>query len=369
VGAPRRRVLLVGAGHAHLHVLRRAETLRRAGAEPILISPPVFHSSGLATGVLSGALEPAAVAIDVAALAARHGVTHLAAEVAAIDCERRVAVTDQGERVAYDAASLNVGSVIADPLGLAQAAGTWSVKPLASLLALRREVELRIHEAGRCPRIVVAGGGPSALEVAAALAGLAARHQTTADVTLVAPSQGAAWGPPAAAAWLSTSLARRGVAFVAARVVNRSEGYCGLEDGRVLPCEALVLAGGLATPAIIGTLGLATADDGRLLVTPALQAVEDASVFAVGDCAQFRDTPRPRLGIFGVRAAPTLLANLSSPRPGGPRNYRPQRRWLSIMDLGQGHGLAIRGPLWAHGRWVLALKRGLDFSFVRRHRS
>lgn len=369
MGAPRRRVLLVGAGHAHLHVLRRAETLRRAGAEPILISPPVFHYSGLATGVLSGALDPAAAAIDVAALAAHHGVTHLAAEVAAIDRDRKVAVTDQGQQVAYDAVSLNVGSVIAAPLGLAQAAGTWSVKPLASLLALRREVERRIREAGRCPQIVVAGGGPSALEVAAALAGLAARHQTTADVTLVAPSQGAAWGPPAAAAWLSTSLARRGVAFVEARVVDRSEGYCGLEDGRVLPCEALVLAGGLATPGIIGTLGLATADDGRLLVNPAFQALEDANVFAVGDCAQFRDAPRPRLGLFGVRAAPTLLANLSSPRPGGPRSYRPQRRWLSIMDLGQGHGLAIRGPHWAQGRWALALKRGLDLSFVRRHRS
>lgn len=369
MGAPRRRVLLVGAGHAHLHVLRRAETLRRAGAEPILVSPPVFHYSGLATGVLSGALEQAAAAIDVAALAARHGVTHLPGVVAAVDRERRIAVTDQGDRVAYDAVSLNVGSVIADPLGLAQAAGSWSVKPLASLLALRHEIERRIGEAGRCPRIVVAGSGPSALEVAAALAGLATRHRTPADVTLVAPSQSAAWGPPAAAAWLSASLASRGVVFIPGRVVRRGDEDCGLEDGRTLPCEALVLAGGLATPAIIGTLGLATASDGRLLVTPALQAVDDASVFAVGDCAQFRDAPRPRLGVFGVRAAPTLLANLASPRPGGPRSYRPQRRWLSIMDLGQGHGLAIRGPLWAHGRWVLALKRGLDFSFVRRHRS
>jgi hypothetical protein len=46
------------------------------------------------------------------------------------------------------------------------------------------------------------------------------------------------------------------------------------------------------------------------------------------------------------------------------RRYRPQRQWLSIMDLGDGTGLAMRGRFWWMGRSALALKRRLDLDFI-----
>ncbi|MDI6624430.1 MAG: hypothetical protein QME55_06840, partial [Brevundimonas sp.] len=59
--------VLVGAGHAHLDLLHQSARLRRAGVRLTLVAPRMFHYSGLATGVLSGALAPEAAAIDVAA--------------------------------------------------------------------------------------------------------------------------------------------------------------------------------------------------------------------------------------------------------------------------------------------------------------
>ena len=61
------RLVLVGAGHAHLHVLGRARILRDAGIDLHLISPATFLYSGLATGALSGALDLDAGQIDIAA--------------------------------------------------------------------------------------------------------------------------------------------------------------------------------------------------------------------------------------------------------------------------------------------------------------
>ncbi|MDZ7749617.1 MAG: hypothetical protein U5K43_13120 [Halofilum sp. (in: g-proteobacteria)] len=46
------RVVLVGAGHAHLWVAAKAGALRRRGAEVTLVAPGPTWYWGMATGVL-----------------------------------------------------------------------------------------------------------------------------------------------------------------------------------------------------------------------------------------------------------------------------------------------------------------------------
>jgi NADH dehydrogenase FAD-containing subunit len=150
-------------------------------------------------------------------------------------------------------------------------------------------------------------------------------------------------------------------------VVGRTSSTCQLKDGRPLSCDALVLATGLEAPSLIGALGLPVGADGRLRVSAQMRSVADDRVFAAGDCAVIDGAERPAAGVFGVRAAPILLANLIAAVTDKPlKAYRPQARWLSIMDLGDGSALAVRGGLWSHSRAALWLKRRLDLGFVAR---
>ena len=129
------------------------------------------------------------------------------------------------------------------------------------------------------------------------------------------------------------------------------------------------MATGLVGAELIDSLGLAVSDDARLQTTPTLQALGDRRIFAVGDCAVIEGDWRPCVGVFGVRAAPYLLANLVAFAKGTPlKSYRPQRRWLSIMDLGDGTGLALWGRAWWLGALALQWKRWLDLGFVRKAR-
>lgn len=360
MATPRPRVVLVGAGHAHLHVVRNAAVLRAAGVEPVLVAPATFHYSGLATGVLSGALTRDCAQIDVVALAAHFGVRHIVAEATAVDRTARRLRLSHGQDLPYDAVSFNVGSVTPDPLGLTTGADAWPTKPLTGLFDLRT----RIEKYNCNPRIVVAGGGQSGFEIAAALAGLVQRTLHTPDIHLVCKLP-PAWAPPRALARLSEALRRRGVVLTPGEVVARADGACRLSSGASLPCDLLVLASGLSAAPIVAALGLPATDQGRLRVGPTLQSIADPSVFAVGDCSVMEGAARPAAGVFCVRAAPVLLHNLAALGPGTPmRRYRPQRRWLSIMDLGDGTGLAMRGGVWWMGRSALALKRRLDLGFI-----
>ncbi len=333
-----------------------------------LVAPLRFQYSGLATGVLSGALPQASAEIDVGVLAAHFGVEHFATEAVGVDLSQRSLRLQSGQNLGFEAVSFNVGSVTRDSDQLAGLPGVWTAKPLSRLFDLRTRVEARLRDHRRSPALVVAGGGQSGFEIAAALAGLIERHGVRPDIQLVMSDPGA-WAPPAAILRLTRTLERRGVATLTGQVRQRDLDVCVLSDGRRLACDMLVLATGLATAPILSALGLPLAEDGRLRVLPTLQSITDPAVFAVGDCARIDGAVRPAAGVFGVRAAPVLIANLLALNGGDLGRYHPQRRWLSIMDLGDGTGLAQRGPLWCMGRASLALKRHLDLGYIDRMRA
>jgi NADH dehydrogenase FAD-containing subunit len=360
-------VVLVGAGHAHLLVLRQAAAFRRAGIALTLIAPPAFHYSGAATGVLSGALRPEAMTLDVAGLARRLGVTHRTVQVTAVDrAARRLSLSD-GSSLGYDKVSFNIGSVVRLPPGfeIEPPQRVWPVKPLANLIGLGQHLHEEIGRTGRCPSIVVAGGGATGLEVAAVLAGLIQRLGAALDLTLVLPDPALPWAPEPAAARLRANLTARGVRLVEGRVAGAGAGLCRLQSGEVLDCHDLVLATGLQAPPLIVGLGLPTDARGRLLVGGDLRSPDDPSVFAAGDCTVIDGEPRPFAGVFGVRAAPVLAANLL----GGAKTYRPQKRWLAILDLGDGQAFARRGGVWSLGKMALAWKHRLDRRFINRIRA
>ena len=361
-----RRIVLVGAGHAHLQVLHHARRFADAGIDLVLISPPDFLYSGLATAVLSGALPREADFVDVQDLARVCGIRHICGTVQAVDRAAGHLRLTEGDLVAFDAVSFNVGSVVDDPHKLATSSEVWPVKPLDRLLALRLRLEADLTAHGRCPSIVIAGSGQTAFEVAAALSGLCETAHVRPNITLVGEWVEAHWAPPQAARRLVKSLQGRGVEFVPGRVAARGPKLCTLASGGQLDCEVLVLATGLAAPALMAELALAVDHDGRLLTSRSLQTLDDRRVFAAGDCGVIQSDPRPCAGVFGVRAGPVLARNLLAFISGERlANFRPQRRWLSIMDLGDGTGLALRGRAWWMGRAALRLKRHLDRGFMR----
>ena len=96
--------------------------------------------------------------------------------------------------------------------------------------------------------------------------------------------------------------------------------------------------------------------EGFIVVEPDLRVKGCDTLFAVGDCAHMPFAPRPKAGVFAVRAAPVLHDNLRAALSGGPmRPFRPQRSYLKLISLGdrsalaEKWGLAFAAPaLW---RW------------------
>lgn len=353
-------LLLVGAGHAHLEVVARAAELRAAGYRVLLLAPGRFRYSGVASASAAGALPPGAGRIDVAALARAHDVTHVDDTLVGIDLAARRATTSTGEILAYDVVSLNLGSVAAT-YGMRLDDTVVRIKPLAGLAGL--DDRLRAVP-GRRASVTVVGGGATGIELAAHLA----RRDDVARVRLVEAGQLLGPDLPAGARRrVSRLLVDRGVdVHLGCRVVGIEAGRVQGADGRVLAHDVALLATGLVAPPVLSDLGLGTADGVPVRAT--LQHVAHDEVYAVGDCAHFLPTPLARVGVHGVRQAPVLVRSLVARLAGGDLPvYDPPRVALSVLDLGGGVGLAVRGRWWTYGRPSLTLKRWIDRRWLRRY--
>ena len=351
-------LLLVGAGHAHLHVVKHAADLISAGYRVHLLAPRFFDYSGVASATAAGALSSDVGRIDVRSLANASLVEFHEGTLESLDLQTRVATTSDGVHLTYDVLSINIGSVVA-PVGMHVHPAVLRVKPLSGLAEVGARLQSSGHGDGAT--VAVVGGGGSGLELAAHLS----VRSDVVQVRLV--ESGTLIGadlPEGARKRVVRLLAERGVTVHTACVVRDLGERALVCDATEMSYDLALLATGLTAPPLLAKTGLG---DGRgVPVRATLQHVDHDDIYAVGDCAFFLPRPLPRVGVHGVRQGPVLLRSLLARLRGNALPmYEPQHRALSILDLGDGVGLAVWGRWWWYGVGPLRLKRYFDRRWLR----
>ena len=105
-------IVLVGAGHAHLHIASKAADYAALGARLVLIDPGRFWYSGMATGLIAGRYSPDDDQVDPDALIRAGDGEFIADAVARVDVAGKTVFLESGEQLRYDWLSLNVGSEV-----------------------------------------------------------------------------------------------------------------------------------------------------------------------------------------------------------------------------------------------------------------
>jgi Pyridine nucleotide-disulphide oxidoreductase len=219
------------------------------------------------------------------------------------------------------------------------------------------------------------GAGAGGIELALALAARARHTNAPVQVTLVEAERQL----PARNGGrdvLVRLLAGAGVRCIfGARVVGVTADAVQLDGGRVLDAALTIWVAETASPeALQASSSLPLTHDGFLRVNASLQAVDGAPVFGAGDCVAIEGQALDKAGVYAVRQAPILARNLRTAiatQLGGAgtlRVYRPQRRYLSILDTSDGQALLTWGGWAYHTKWALPVKRWLDARFVARYR-
>jgi pyridine nucleotide-disulfide oxidoreductase family protein len=360
-----KRLLLLGGGHAHVHVLQAFAAGPVPGAQVTLVSPFARQMySGMVPGLVAGHYEVDDCVIPLQPLAQRAGVVWIESSAAAVDVARREATLADGKVLGYDVLSLDTGPVMDRDLIEGAREHALFVRPIEHFVRLWDS--LRALAEQRALHVAVVGGGAAGVELA-----LAMQHRfgESARVSLVTGG----------AAPLSSYRARvqQRVALTLRRErITVLEDSCARIDaegitlgrGTRLACDAPVLALGASAPAWLSRSGLALDDHGFVATGQTLQSVSHPEVFAAGDVATRSDRAVPKSGVYAVRAGPALALNLRRRLAGGALEpHLPSARSLNLLACGRRDAIASWGGWSAQGPWVWWWKDRIDRAFIERY--
>jgi pyridine nucleotide-disulfide oxidoreductase family protein len=369
----KRRLLLLGGGHAHLNLLQRLRREAPPGWQVTLVSPhPRQIYSGMLPGWVAGRYTLDDCAISLAGLCERAGIAFAQTAATRLDLARGEVLCADGERRRFDLVSIDTGPepAISGLPGATEHA--LPVRPIEDFIERWPDTRRRWQAHTGPFEVVVVGSGAAAVELAFAIRSRAAREGALhVRVCLV----GRDAEPLASTAGnLSRRVLRllraRGMQWCANRTaVQILPGSIRFERGAALPFDACLVATGAAAPHWPRAAGLATDDAGFIRVDRTLRSVSHPQVFAAGDVAALVDA-RPKSGVFAVRAGAVLAGNVLAACNGAALTaWRPQRRALYLVSTGDGRAIASWGALSASGRWVWAWKDWIDRGFVRRYQA
>jgi selenide, water dikinase len=368
----RHELVLVGGGHAHIQVLKRWAMAPVRGARlTLVVDRPLAVYSGMVPGLVAGQYSRQDLEIDVRPLALRAGARCIAAAATGLDPDARRVLLDGRPPIAYDTVSFDVGSTVAglDIPGAREHA--IPTRPIGGFV--RRVDDVLAAARGRQTfRVVVVGAGAGGVEIACALAARLRREGgRQVEVLLLESASRVLPGYAASTARrVEAAAAKRAITIRCGAAVTRVDpDVVHLEGGERVAADTVIwVAGGAALPIFAGS-GIETDGRGFVRIRPTLQCVGRDDVFAVGDCAAWIAGPGlAKAGVYAVRQGPVLAHNLVARASGRGRlrAYRPQRDFLSLLNLGDGHAIGAKWGLSVEGRSVFALKDWIDRRFVRR---
>jgi NADH dehydrogenase len=350
-----RHIVIVGAGFGGLEAARN---LADADACVTVIDRRNHHLfQPLLYQVATASLATSEIAWPIRSLLRKcRNATTLLGNVVGVDCAARKVLLDDGDAISFDTLVLATGARHAyfghdewEPFAP-------GLKTIEDSTAIRRRIltafehaERAKDEAERTPYLtfVVIGGGPTGVELAGTLAGLARdtlrgdfRNFDTRRARVVLVEAGPRILPgfrDNLSAYALHALTALGVEVRVGQAVTRCSAQ-GVEiDGKELPARTIVWAAGVAASPAAAWLGVPADRVGRVFVQPDLSVPGHADVFVIGDTAHVEMSGgtlvpgiAPAAKQEGRYVAGVIKARLCGSAPPPPFRYKDAGKLATI---------------------------------------
>ncbi|MEM6449156.1 MAG: selenide, water dikinase SelD [Cyanobacteria bacterium P01_D01_bin.105] len=383
-------LVLVGGGHSH------ALVLRKMGMQPwpadvrltLITNLADTPYSGMLPCHISGLYDFDTAHIDLRPLTRFANCRLMMDEMVGLDAENQKVLCKHHPPIAYDTLSIDVGSTPTKSQVPGAAQYAIPAKPVPNLLrAWKTYLEQLEQSLSQNPNatatISIVGGGVGGVEMAFAMQ---IRLQDLMRNYKQLPNNKQ---PPNNKQQIAVHLFQRGPRLAKGRnpwtqrmvetlcrekgiVVHTGERVCEVtktavhcESGLAVECDRTFWVTNASAPPWLKTTTLSLTDNGFIAVKDTLQTCSHPNIFAAGDVATMVNHQRPKAGVFAVRQGPPLYENLKRQMLAQPlKAFKPQRRYLNIIDTDTQTSIASWGPFAVHAKWCRAWKDSIDKKFM-----
>ena len=375
-------LVLVGGGHAQIAVLKAFAVKPLPGLRLTLVTTSSRTPySGMLPGYVEGVWQDEDLHIDLRHLAGAANARMIVATVTGIDADLKQIYFDDRPALRFDLLSINIGGQPSLEMIDGAAKHAIPVKPISkfqtqfeSLISLKSAQKIAQNLPQTLPKkLAVIGGGAAGCELALALiTRWKAETGTAPELNLITDTDGLLPQMAPKAVKLVDKMLRDGGANILynSRVTAINANTLTMDRGKTLGFDACFLVTQVAAPGWLADTGLELDSNGFVTVTPTLQSTSHGYIFAAGDIAAVSKSPRPKAGVFAVRAGKILARNLRHYILAKPlATWTPQTRYLTLIGTGDRRAIAVRGDVVMVGRLVWHLKCLIDHRFIQKFRN
>ena len=335
----KKRVLILGAGAAGLGV---ALALKKASAgaprlEITLVDQRNYHHPlPFIWHVVSGSVKPAHISFPLHALLRRRGaegsVEFRQSRVQVIDVEKKVVSTDAG-KLKWDYLVVALGSTT-NFFGMSDVEeDSLSFKSLADAVDIHNRIldnyEAALREGNEQRRrelltFVVVGGGPSGIELAAAIQDFVSKalvrnypslmSQTRVLLVEAQDALLSSLGTKVSELAINRLRSREIEVLLKTRITKAWSAGVETADGQTIPTCTVIWVAGVKPVYVVETLPFEKAKGGRIVVNEYMEVPESLGVYVIGDCAYLlqenSSVPYPPTQQVAQRQGPACARNI-----------------------------------------------------------
>ncbi|WP_017652121.1 FAD-dependent oxidoreductase [Fortiea contorta] len=385
-----KKLVLIGGGHSHAIALKMFGLQRLKGVSLTLITKETNTPySGMLPGHIAGFYNYDECHINLKKLADFAQANLCIDEVIGLDLEQNQVICANSPPVTFDILSIDIGSTPAIISVSGAAEFAIPAKPVSQLLKHWYQLLISVAENPQVSiSIGIVGGGAGGVELALSMQAhlqkmmekknlaihLFHRHQELMTNYHDSTQH-----------QVKKILTKRGIKLYLGEKVCEIEPNnftlkphsrngeiltVKCESGLTVECDRVFWVTQASAPQWLKATGLATDEQGFILVNNKLQSLTHPHIFAAGDIAAMLNYPRPKAGVFAVKQGKPLFENLQRFVLNKPlEDYKPQREYLSLIGTGDGRAIANKGDFTLPPHKLLwYLKDWIDCRFMEQFR-
>jgi len=364
-----KHLVLVGAGHTNIHLLKNAFILQKHNFKITLISPVDFYYNGLAPGVLSKYYPKKIGKISVQCHLDLVQGRYIQEKVVSINVDEKTVSLSNSLTIPYDYISFNIGAKGEVPQNAIHSC-LFPTRPVSKLWSFQKKFTELIEHNPDTLRVAIIGGGAAGIELAGNIYQAIAAHSIKPQVILVTRGKCLLpQFPTSAGRKVFKTFQKRGIRLLLnSEVIKIHDRTLFLANQEEISFDLGISAIGIAPNTIDCQKELKATPQGELIVNKYLQCKNHSTIFAAGDCICFESYPLWKSGYHAINQGPVLLHNiLAVAKSDKLRPYKPKRFIYTALNLGDGTGLAIIGRFTYHGPMAFKIKDYIERRFLRRH--
>jgi NADH dehydrogenase FAD-containing subunit len=340
---PRKQLVLLGAGRAHLQVLKGFSGQKTGDLEITLVAPtPYYIEPSMLAGYVAGTYQLEDLRTPLDGLVEASGVNFVPAHVQAFDPASKRIQLSSGDALPYDVVSIDVEPEVdrerIDATVPGARRNALFTRPLESFVQLWPQVQALARQGPL--QVAVVTDSLAGVELTMAVAHALAQPHGSRVTLIIGKRPLLAHQPSALRQRVLACLKRLHVTLVQEDCTAVEQNCVQLANGASLACDAPVFVIDNDTPAWLLQSGLQTHESGELAINKRLQSDSHRQVFVVP-------------GNAPLEVGPVLEANLRTALDGGSFKKAPLHSpRLRAVGCGGQHAIAVWGPLSLEGREV-----------------